>query len=186
MYAIVDIAGQQFRVEKDKKVYINRVKGEVGTKINLNKVLFINNEKEIKIGSPYLKDASVTGKIISHIKDKKIKIFKKKRRKGYKVLTGHRQYLTEILIEDISERKAPKETTAAKIVAGKEVAYKQKVLKPAAAKKDSAGKSVSRAGSAVKKKPLKKEPGSKSTVDKKPAVKAKSKVTKPPIQKGKK
>lgn len=114
MYAIVDIAGQQFKVEKDKKVYIHRIKGDVGTRVDLNKVLFIDNEKEIKIGSPYLKDASVTGKIVSHIKDKKVKIFKKKKRKGYKVLTGHRQQLTELLIEDISERKAPKEAAAVK------------------------------------------------------------------------
>ncbi len=106
MYAIVDIAGQQLKVEKDKKVYINRIKGEVGSKIDLNKVLFIDNEKEKKIGTPYIKDASVTGKIISHIKDKKVKIFKKKKRKGYKVLNSHRQYLTELLIEEITERKA--------------------------------------------------------------------------------
>jgi large subunit ribosomal protein L21 len=114
MYAIVDIAGQQFKVEKDKKVYINRIKGELGSKVDLNKVLFIDNEKEIKIGSPYLKDASVTGKIISHIKDKKVKIFKKKKRKGYKVFKGHRKYLTELLIEEISEKKKAKVETAEK------------------------------------------------------------------------
>ena len=125
MYAIVDIAGQQFKVEKDKKVYVNRIKGEVGSKVDLNKVLFIDNEKEVKIGSPYLKDASVTGKILAHPKDKKVKVFKKKRRKGYKVLNGHRQYLTELLIEDISEKKRTRETTLEKETARKEPAKKE-------------------------------------------------------------
>lgn len=194
MYAIVDIAGQQFRVEKDKKVCTNRIKGDVGTKVDLNKVLLINNEKEIKIGSPYLQDASVTGKIISHIKDRKLKIFKKKRRKGYKVLTGHRQYLTELLIEDISERKASKEDQkkaagtkpAAKIVTGKEDTEKQKATKPAAEKKAETVKPKTKTAGPVKKKPIKKETRSKSITDKKPAVKASSKVSKPQKAKSKK
>ncbi len=109
MYAIVDIAGQQFKVEKDKKVYINRINGEIGSKVDLEKVLFINNGGEVKIGSPYLKDAVVTCKILSHFKDKKIIVFKKKRRKGYKVLNGHRQFLTEVLIENISEKRTARE-----------------------------------------------------------------------------
>lgn len=198
MYAIVDIAGQQFKVEKDKKVFINRIKGEVGSKVDLNKVLFIDNEKEIKIGSPYLIDASVTGKIISHIKDKKIKIFKKKRRKGYKVLNSHRQYLTELLIEDISEKKATKAVTtekestkkaavtkpAAKPVTDKKDTEKQTTAKKAStiktttAKKAAAKKPATKPGDPGKTKPVKKGTVSKSTADKKPAAKVKSPVKK--------
>jgi large subunit ribosomal protein L21 len=198
MYAIVDIAGQQFKVEKDKKVFINRIKGEVGSKVDLNKVLFIDNEKEIMIGSPYLKDASVTGKIISHIKNKKVKIFKKKKRKGYKVLNGHRQYLTELLIEDISEKKAAKVATkekesektaavakpAVKTVDDKKGAEKQKptkeesTIKTTTAKKAAAKQPVAKSGDPGKKKLVKKSTVSKSTTDKKPAVKGKSPANK--------
>ena len=114
MYAVVDIAGQQFRIEKDNKLLINRIKGEVGEKVNFSKVLFIDNDGKVKIGSPYIKDATVTVKILSHIKGDKVKVFKKKRRKGYKVLNGFRPYLTEVLIEDISETKAAQKTAPAK------------------------------------------------------------------------
>ncbi len=198
MYAIVDIAGQQFKVEKDKKVFINRINGEVGSKVDLDKVLFIDNEKEIKIGSPYLKDTSVTGKIISHIKDKKVKIFKKKRRKGYKVLNGHRQYLTELLIEDISEKKVtkavtaekesaktaapetPAETTPASKKDTEKITQTKAVstVKPTAAKKAAAKKPATKPGEPGKIKPVKKGTVSKSTADKKPAAKAKSPVKK--------
>ncbi len=187
MYAIVDIAGQQLKVEKDKKVYINRIKGEVGSKIDLNKVLFIDNEKEKKIGTPYIKDASVTGKIISHIKDKKVKIFKKKRRKGYKVLNSHRQYLTELLIEEITETKAArgvakekeqaqkitKEKHAETRTSAMDTAKKETKVKKAATKKPLTGPAAK-----AKKKTAKKGNVSKSLADKKPAVKAKSQVNK--------
>jgi len=197
MYAIVDIAGQQFKVEKDKKVFINRIKGDVGSKVDLNKVLFIDNEKEIKIGSPYLKDASVTGKIISHIKDKKVKIFKKKRKKGYKVLNGHRQYLTELLIEDISERKAAKAVTAEK-ESTKKITEKKEISEPGTTDKEtpkkdlvtkSAGKTVADKKDTEKQTPTKATSTIKTTTTKK--VVAKQPVTKPsdpgkkkPVKKG--
>jgi large subunit ribosomal protein L21 len=161
MYAIVDIGGQQFKVEKKDKVCINRIKGEVGSKVGLDKVLFINDEGNVKIGTPYLKDALVTGKIISHFKDKKIRIFKKKRRKGYKVLNGHRQFLTEILIEDISEKRTSREVKAEtqpseKQVKAKTVAPKKETVvkekKPArpAAKKGSPVKAKAKKGAQAK------------------------------------
>jgi large subunit ribosomal protein L21 len=131
MYAIVDIGGQQFKVKKEDKVCINRIKGEVGSKVDLDKVLFINSEGNVKIGTPYLKDAVVTGKILSHFKDKKIRIFKKKRRKGYQVLNGHRQFLTEVLIEDISEKRTSREAKAET-----QPPEKQVKAKPAAPKKE--------------------------------------------------
>jgi large subunit ribosomal protein L21 len=191
MYAIVDIAGQQFKVEKDKKVYINRIKGDLGSKVDFNKVLFIDNEKEIKIGSPYLKDACVTGKIISHIKDKKVKIFKKKRRKGYKVLKGHRQYLTELLIEEISEKKKARVETAEKESVkkitekedisdtkptSKETPKKITVTAPApktlTGKKDTDKQPVKKATSKTKATPVKKENAVKKTSAQKAGTKA--------------
>jgi large subunit ribosomal protein L21 len=114
MYAIVDIAGQQFKIEKDNKLLINRIKGEVGEKVNFSKVLFIANEGKVKIGSPYIKDASVTVKILSHLKGDKIKVFKKKKRKGYTVLNGYRHYLTEVVVENISETKIDAKVTSSK------------------------------------------------------------------------
>ncbi len=101
MYAIVDIEGQQFKVEKDKKIYVNRLEGDEGSEINLDKVLLIDNDNEISIGNPGIKDAVVKATIIGHLKGDKVLVFKKKRRKGYQKLNGHRQYLTQIEIKDI-------------------------------------------------------------------------------------
>ena len=101
MYAIVDIAGQQFKVEKDKKLYVHRLEGEEGSELDLDKVLLIDNEGKVKVGTPNIKNAVVKAKILSHLKGDKVLVFKKKRRKGYQKLNGHRQYLTRIQIEDI-------------------------------------------------------------------------------------
>jgi large subunit ribosomal protein L21 len=101
MYAIVDIAGQQFKVEKDRKLYVHRLEGEEGSDIDLVKVLLIDNDGEVVIGTPIVENAVVKAKILSHLKGDKVLVFKKKRRKGYQKLNGHRQYLTQIQIEDI-------------------------------------------------------------------------------------
>ncbi len=101
MYAIVDIAGQQIKVEKDQKVYVNRLQAEEGTQVEFEKVLLVDNEGKVKIGTPVVKDAKVTAKVISHLKGDKVLIFKKKRRKGYQKLNGYRPYLTQIQIEEI-------------------------------------------------------------------------------------
>ncbi len=101
MYAIVDIAGQQFKVEKDDKLYVHRLEGEEGAELDFDKVLLIDNEGKVKVGTPNVKNAIVKAKILSHLKGDKVLVFKKKRRKGYQKLNGHRQYLTQIQIQDI-------------------------------------------------------------------------------------
>ncbi|MGL1889120.1 MAG: 50S ribosomal protein L21 [Reichenbachiella sp.] len=101
MYAIVDIAGKQFKVTQDQYLYTPLLEGEEGASVEFDKVLLVDNDGEVKVGAPTVKGVTVTGKILSHVKDDKILVFKKKRRKGYKVKNGHRQQLTKVLIETI-------------------------------------------------------------------------------------
>tara|TARA_R110002049_G_scaffold215778_1_gene387262 strand:+ start:321 stop:629 length:309 start_codon:yes stop_codon:yes gene_type:complete len=102
MYAIVDIAGKQFKVTQDQFVYTPVLEGEEGASVEFKDVLLIDNDGKVKVGTPTVKGSKVTGKILGHMKDDKVVVFKKKRRKGYKVKNGHRQQLTKILIETIS------------------------------------------------------------------------------------
>ncbi len=102
MYAIVDIAGQQFKVEKDRKIFVHRLKAEEGASISFEKVLLMDNEGTVKIGTPYIDGASVKATVLSHLKGDKVIVFKKIRRKGFDKKNGHRQYLTQILIEEIA------------------------------------------------------------------------------------
>jgi len=102
MYVIVEIAGQQFKVEKDQTVYVHRLDANEGDQIVLEKVLLTSDDKNIVVGSPVVESAKITAKVLSHLKGDKVKIFKKKRRKGYQKLNGHRQSFTKILIEDIT------------------------------------------------------------------------------------
>lgn len=101
MYAIVEIQGQQFKVEAGKKVYVHRLAGNEGDAVTFDKVLLTQNGSSVAVGSPTVSGIKVNAKILSHLKDDKVKIFKKKRRKGYKVTNGHRQALTQIAIESI-------------------------------------------------------------------------------------
>ena len=110
MYAIVSIAGQQFKVEKGKKVFVHRLPGDIGDEVSFDQVLLISQDDKTNIGAPYLPDAVVLAQILSHNRGDKVLVFKKKRRKGYQKLNGHRQDFTQILIEDISESGAPKRT----------------------------------------------------------------------------
>ena len=103
MYAIVDIAGQQFKVEKNQKIFVHRLDAEEGSKVDFERVLLIDNDGKIQVGSPVIKNTIVTASVISHIKGDKLRVFKKKKRKGYQVMNGHRQSFTEILIENIGE-----------------------------------------------------------------------------------
>ena len=112
MYAIVEIAGQQFKVEKDQKVFVNRLEGKEGSKVTFDNILLLDNAGKIALGDPSLKGASVEAKILKHLKDDKVIVFKKKRRKGYKVKNGHRQLLTEIMIENILEKSKKTQTKA--------------------------------------------------------------------------
>jgi len=101
MYAIVDIAGQQYKVAKDQYVYAPKMEGETGTAVSFDKVLLMDSGKGIEVGSPLIKGAKVSGKILEHVKGDKVIIFKKKRRKGYAVKNGHRQQYTKVQIESI-------------------------------------------------------------------------------------
>ena len=173
MYAIVDIAGQQFKVEKDQKLYVHRLEVEEGKKVSFDKVLLIDTGKKVAVGDPVVKGATVDAKVIAHMKGDKVLVFKKKRRKGYQKLNGHRQYLTQIQIEAISEKgaAAKKETPAAKKedapaakTAGKKPAAKKPATKASAEKKPAAKKLAA-------KKPAAKATASKTTAAKKPAAK---------------
>lgn len=102
MYAIVEIAGQQFKVEKNQLIFVHRLDGEEGAALDFEKVLLIEDDKNIKVGTPTVEGAKVSAKIISHLKGDKVIVFKKKRRKGYKKKNGHRQYFSKISIENIT------------------------------------------------------------------------------------
>src|SRR5690348_13377091 len=99
MYAIVNIAGQQFKVQKDQEIIVHRLSAEPGKKVEFKDVILSENDGKIKVGSPLLKGASISAKIISHLRGDKVIVFKKKRRKGYQKQNGHRQDLTKIQIE---------------------------------------------------------------------------------------
>lgn len=115
MYAIVEIAGQQFKVAKDQKVFVHRLGTEEGNNVSFDNVLLLDNDGDVTVGAPAINGASVEVKVLRHLKGDKVIVFKKKRRKGYRVKNGHRQALTEILIENISasgaKKAAPKKAT---------------------------------------------------------------------------
>ncbi|HIR32672.1 MAG TPA: 50S ribosomal protein L21 [Candidatus Coprenecus merdigallinarum] len=102
MYAIVDIAGQQFKVEKGRKIFVNRLEGDKGTSLDFSKVLLTDDNGSVKVGTPYVEGVNVKATIVDHVKADKVLVFKKRRRKGYQKLNGHRQCLTQILIEEIA------------------------------------------------------------------------------------
>ncbi|MBB2151247.1 50S ribosomal protein L21 [Pedobacter sp. PLR] len=102
MYAIVNIAGQQFKVAKDQHLFVHRLQGDEGASIEFDNVLLVEEDGKILVGAPTLKGATVSAKIVSHLKGDKVIVFKKKRRKGYKKKNGHRQYFTKIQISGIS------------------------------------------------------------------------------------
>tara|TARA_B100001758_G_C18091050_1_gene443359 strand:+ start:145 stop:630 length:486 start_codon:yes stop_codon:yes gene_type:complete len=157
MYAIVEIAGQQFKIEQDQQIFVHRLESEEGSKVNFEKVLLIDNSGKVDVGAPVIKGAKVTAKVLQHLKGDKVIVFKKKRRKGYKVKNGHRQYLTKLEILKIENKSS--------LV--KEVKTKKEVkpsVNKAETKKKIAKKPV------AKKAPVKKTAAKKSTA-KKPATK---------------
>ena len=155
MYAIVDIAGQQFKVEKNKKIYVHRLAGDEGDEVSFDKVLLIDNEGKVQVGEPVLDGAMVHAKILGHLKADKVLVFKKKRRKGFKKLKGHRQFMSQILIEDILSEGGVKKATVKK--------EKPKAEKPAEAAVVKEAK--------AEKKPVEKKTTEKKVAEKKPAVK---------------
>ncbi|MFZ0391834.1 MAG: 50S ribosomal protein L21, partial [Calditrichia bacterium] len=102
MFAILEIAGKQFRIEKDSVIKIPFMKKEVGDKVEFDRILLMNDGKDVKVGKPLVDGAKVTATVVEHNRDKKILVFKKKRRKGYKVKRGHRQQYTKIKVENIA------------------------------------------------------------------------------------
>jgi large subunit ribosomal protein L21 len=102
MYVIVDIAGQQFKVEQGQEVFVHRLEGNEGDKVEFDKVLLVDNDGKVKVGKPTVKGAKIDAKIVNHLRGDKVIVFKKKRRKGYQKANGHRQDLTKVLIENIT------------------------------------------------------------------------------------
>ncbi len=102
MYAIVEIQGQQFKVEKDQKIFVHRLDSEEGASLEFDKVLLTDNEGTVIVGTPTVEGAKVSCKVIEHVRGDKVLVFKKKRRKGYKKSRGHRQDFSQILIENIA------------------------------------------------------------------------------------
>jgi len=104
MFAVVEILGQQFKVQKNQKLLVNKLDKKEGSKISFENVLLIDNDKEFSLGNPTIEGYFVEAKIIKHLRGDKVVVFKKKRRKGYRVKNGHKQHLSEILIESISKK----------------------------------------------------------------------------------
>jgi large subunit ribosomal protein L21 len=134
MFAIVDIAGQQFKVAKDQKVFVHRLDANTGDKVSFDQVFMLADGDKVTVGAPAVANASVEAKVVRHFKDDKVIVFKKKRRKGYRVKNGHRQSLTEIVIESVGVGKAKKAAPKAKAEAPKAKAEAPKAVKKAAPK----------------------------------------------------
>jgi len=163
MYAIVEIAGQQFKVVKDQKLFVHRLADKEGSKVSFDKVFLLDDGQKVSIGAPAITGASVEAKVVSHLKGDKVIVFKKKRRKGYRVKNGHRQVLTELVIEKIhasgtksmkaaEPRKSKKEIKAVAIdkkVESKKPSSKKEV--PKTDKKDLTSMTVTQLKSEAKK-----------------------------------
>jgi large subunit ribosomal protein L21 len=122
MYAIVDIAGQQFKVEKGQELFVHRLEGEKGAKLDFNKVMLIEHDGTTTVGTPVIEGASVQGTIVDHLRGDKLFVFKKKRRKGFKKFNGHRQYLSLVKIEDIQEKASKSKSKKVAAASTEEVA----------------------------------------------------------------
>lgn len=158
MYAIVEIAGQQFKIEPGKKIFVHRLEITEGNKVEIGKVLLLEDEGVITIGDPLIKDAVIEGTVIDHVRGDKVIVFKKKRKKGYRIKNGHRQNFTQVEIISINGKTAPKrevtkkeaapvaeEEAEAPVKGKKTAAKKPAVEKPAtAAKKAPAAKKTSK------------------------------------------
>ncbi len=144
MYAIVDIAGQQFKVEKNQEIFVHRLEGKEGSKVKFDDVMLLDDNGKVKIGQPFVKGAIISAKILSHDKGDKITVFHKKRRKGYQKENGHRQLFSKIQIQGIAEKEAVKKAVVKKEepkkVVEKPVAEKKEAVKKTAPKKVAAPK----------------------------------------------
>lgn len=102
MYAIVEIAGQQFKVENNQEIFVHRLSGDEGSAVTFDRVLLVDNGGKVSVGAPAVAGASISAKILTHVKGDKVLVFKKKRRKGYQKMNGHRQAFTKVKIESIN------------------------------------------------------------------------------------
>lgn len=161
MYAIVEIAGHQYKVQKDQQVFVNRLDAKEGAKIKFDKVLLTDKDGDVTVGAPAINGLAVHATVERHLKGDKILIFKKKRRKGYQKLNGFRPYLTEIRITDIKKAAAKKAAPKKEAESTKEDAPKKAAAKKPAAKKTTAAKKP------AAKKPAAKKPAAKKTTAKK-------------------
>ena len=161
MYAIVEIAGHQYKVEKDQQVFVNRLDAEEGKKVKFDRVLLVDKGGDVTVGAPAVDGLAVHAVVERHLKGDKVLVFKKKRRKGYQKLNGFRASLTEIKITDIKKSAAKKAAPKKEAEAAptKEAAAKKPAAKKPAAKKPAA------------KKPAAKKPAAKKPAAKKPAAK---------------
>ena len=188
MYAIVEIAGLQYKVEKDQRLYVNRLNVAKGKKVKFDRVLLTEEKGDIKVGAPVIDGAVVEATVNGEVKGDKILVFKKKRRKGYQKMNGHRQMFTSITINKISA-KAPAKKAAAKATEDLEAAPKKAASKKTAAKKATTAKKPSAKKPATKKaatakKPSAKKPATKkATTAKKPAAKKTTTAKKPATKK---
>ena len=135
MIAVVNIEGKQFKVEKDSQFLIDKLQGKKGDKVVLDNVSLIDNNGKVIVGTPNIKGASVTVSILEQIRDKKVVVFKKKRRKGYKLKNGHKQMLTKVKIDSISTKSATsksQESETKKTIAKKTIAKKTTAKKTTA------------------------------------------------------
>ncbi|MEO1486583.1 MAG: 50S ribosomal protein L21 [Bacteroidota bacterium] len=150
MYAIVEMAGQQCKVAKDQKVYVHRLQTEEGKKVTFDKVLLLDDNGSVTVGAPVIDGAAVEAKVVKHLKGDKVIVFKKKRRKGYRTKNGHRQALTEIVVEGIiakgAKKAAPKKEKAVEAPkaepAKKAAAPKAEAAKAPKVSEDLSGKTV--------------------------------------------
>jgi large subunit ribosomal protein L21 len=168
MYAIVEIAGHQYKVRKDQQLYVNRLEGKEGSKISFDQVLLTDDEGKVQVGAPVIKGTKVDAKIVEHTKADKVLVFKKKRRKGYQKLNGHRQYVTLLEITGFGKSTA-KKTEAKKETAEAKKAAPKKAASPATAKKESKPKTQAKKAApktAAKKKAAPKKEASAKKDDK--------------------
>jgi large subunit ribosomal protein L21 len=173
MYAIVEIAGQQFKVETGKKIFIHRLEAEEGKKIEFNQVLLIEDDGNITIGEPTIEGAVVEGEIVDHVRGDKVIVFKKKRKKGYRVKNGHRQNFTQVEIISINGKGSTSKTAPKKAEAP--VAEAANEEKKAEVKKTEVKKTAVKKPAEAKAKAPAKKSEDKKTAAKKPAAKKSSK-----------
>jgi large subunit ribosomal protein L21 len=170
MYAIVEIAGQQFKVEQGKKIFVHRLEVEEEKEIECDKVLLIEDEGVITIGEPTVKGAVVGGKILDHVRGDKVIVFKKKRKKGYRVKNGHRQNFTQVEIVSINGKSLPKKAAPKKeevklveVNVTEKTTKEKKAVKKTVAKKEAAPAKKTAAKKVAEKKPAEKKTAEKKT-----------------------